>query len=161
MPRFHIVRDRVSSIYLVAVVYSNFERRSFLFFSVLFFFCYCCFFARKECLLFFGDNFFYGGDGLGCIPLRASVSLLLIFDRVLRNSIRRERTNGRRASQKLLLLLLLLLKKVVYLVFVVSLVEKFKNESVVLLSIHPDISFDNNRGIIEGAGKEEIYIIAV
>lgn len=43
----------------------------------------------------------------------------------------------------------------------VSLVEKFKNESVVLLSIHPDISFDNNRGIIEGAGKEEIYIIAV
>lgn len=112
-------------------------------------------------MLFFGDNFVYGGDGLGCIPLRASVSLLLIFDRVLRNSIRRERTNGRRASQKLLLLLLLLLKKVVYLVFVVSLVEKFKNESVVLLSIHPDISFDNNRGIIEGAGKEEIYIIAV
>lgn len=112
-------------------------------------------------MLFFGDSFVYGGDGLGCIPLRASVSLLLIFDRVLRNSIRRERTNGRRASQKLLLLLLLLLKKVVYLVFVVSLVEKFKNESVVLLSIHPDISFDNNRGIIEGAGKEEIYIIAV
>lgn len=112
-------------------------------------------------MLFFGDNFVYGGDGLGCIPLRASVSLLLIFDRVLRNSIRRERTNGRRASQKLLLLLLLLLKKVVYLVFVVSLVEKFKNESVVLLSIHPDISFDNNRRIIEGAGKEEIYIIAV
>lgn len=112
-------------------------------------------------MLFFGDNFVYGGDGLGCIPLRASVSLLLIFDRVLRNSIRRERTNGRRANQKLLLLLLLLLKKVVYLVFVVSLVEKFKNESVVLLSIHPDISFDNNRGIIEGAGKEEIYIIAV
>lgn len=112
-------------------------------------------------MLFFGDNFVYGGDGLGCISLRASVSLLLIFDRVLRNSIRRERTNDRRASQKLLLLLLLLLKKVVYLVFVVSLVEKFKNESVVLLSIHPDISFDNNRGIIEGAGKEEIYIIAV
>lgn len=114
-------------------------------------------------MLFFGDNFVYGGDGLGCIPLRASVSLLLIFDRVLRNSIRRERTNGRRANQKLLLLLLLLLKKVVISRFrrIVSLVEKFKNESVVLLSIHPDISFDNNRRIIEGAGKEEIYIIAV
>lgn len=54
-------------------------------------------------------------------------------------------------SQKLLLLLLL--KKVVYRFRrIVSLVEKFKNESIVLRSIHSDISFDNNRGI-NGEGR--------
>lgn len=53
-------------------------------------------------------------------------------------------------SQKLLLLLL---KKVVYRFRrIVSLVEKFKNESIVLRSIHSDISFDNNRGI-NGEGR--------
>lgn len=40
---------------------------------------------------------------------------------------------------------------------IVSLVEKFKNESVVLLSIHPDISFDNNRGINGGGEGRNIH----
>lgn len=82
----------------------------------------------------------------------ASVSLLLIFDRDLRNSIR-SRKDERSMSQKLLLLLLL--KKVVYRFRrIVSLVEKFKNESIVLRSIHSDISFDNNRGINgDGEGR--------
>lgn len=78
----------------------------------------------------------------------ASVSLLLIFDRDLRNSIRSRKDEW--MSQKLLLLL----KKVVYRFRrIVSLVEKFKNESIVLRSIHSDISFDNNRGINGGRKK--------
>lgn len=72
----------------------------------------------------------------------------MIFDRDLRNSIRSRK--GRTVDESKVVVVVVVEESCIsFYRRIVSLVEKFKNESIVLRSIHSDISFDNNRGINE------------